>query len=162
MLVQLAVTKLLHVCLQALVCDVLEGHYACTMTSSALQPYTQAPELLQFCSSFNAESYLACRPSARQVQSDVDLLGSWLAQLSASGHHISVACIRGLDGVLSHVDSQPGSMSAPAMHRITDVSSSNLFVDSPSFTWRAGRGLLEVDVSSVRPVLLKAGQAAFK
>jgi hypothetical protein len=103
-----------------------------------------------------------CQPSARQVQSDVELLGSWLAQLSANGLHISVACSRGLDGVLSHADSQPSSSCAPASHRITDVSSSNLHIDSASLTRRAGRGLLEVDVSSVRPVLLKAGQAAFK
>jgi hypothetical protein len=157
----LALAQLLHVCLQALVCDVLEGQYTCTLSSSALQPYTQAPELLQFCSSFAAEEYLACRPSARMVQSDVDLLGSWLAQLSASGHHISIPCIRAPDSGLIHVDSQSSAACGPSLPRITDVSSSNLCVDSPSFP-RRGWGLLEVDVSSVRPELLKAGRAAFK
>lgn len=38
--VQRAVMRLLLVCLQALVCDVLEGQYACTLSSSSLQPYT--------------------------------------------------------------------------------------------------------------------------
>lgn len=159
----LQLTGGLHVCPQALVCDVLQDEYNNTVTSSALQPYLDAPELLQLCSMFNAESYLACRPSARQVQSDVDTLGSWLFRLSASGHHISVPCNIHASGGLGLNDSQLCSASASAVRCTTDMSSSNVGVDSGRMaTASARRGLLEIDVSSVRPVLLKAGQAAFR
>lgn len=119
--------------LQAALHEALEELYQHTMTSSHMQPYMCAPEMPRACTSLDPQLWLANDCTACQLASEVDSLGSWLAQLSSTGHHISSA----------HVRSSAGSSSGGCRSG-----------QGP----QPGQGLLDVDVSSVRPVLVEAGK----
>jgi hypothetical protein len=149
-----------------MVYEVLEEQYNHTLSSSYMHPYVHAPEMLQFCSTLDAQAYLAAQPTARQLASDVETLGAWLAQLSASSHHISLLHSRGNASAESGMEQQQhtAGMRAPSASGSYSMvgSSSNSSWDGSAGAgaMRQGHGLLEVDVSTVRPVLIKAGRAA--
>lgn len=150
---------------QGMVYDVLEEQYQHTRCSSHMHPYVHAPELLQFCSTLDAQAYLASQPTARQLASEFETLGAWLAQLSASSHHISILHSRVATG-----DYGMEQQHAAGLRAAPSISGSFGMVGSSSNgSWdgsagagarRQGHGLLELDVSTVRPVLIKAGRAA--
>jgi hypothetical protein len=126
------------------VASAVEQEYKHTVSSLQLQPYKNADTQLQFCTAFDPQRYLQALSSARQLAEDVEGLGCWLAQLSPSGHVISVSSGRSRD-----------SSSNESVHQHRGS------IDGSTHSSRPGRGLVEVDVSAVRPALLKTGRAAF-
>lgn len=122
--------------LQAALHQALEDLYQHTMASSHMQPYMCAPEKLRTCTCPDPQRWLLNDCTARQLASNVDSLGSWLAQLSSTGHHISSAYVRSIAG-----SGNGGCRSGQGP--------------------QPGHGLLDVDVSSVRPVLVEAGKIGF-
>jgi hypothetical protein len=145
--------------LQTAIHDVLQDHYAHTMASVYMQPYLQAPAMLKFCNTLDPAAYLCSKPTAWQLAADLDSLGSWLAQLSASGHHISVAHIR---SSRSSSGSRPEDAHSSGGSLRPSTSSSIGIISSSSGDGagkRAATGLLDIDVTNLRPVLVEAGRA---
>lgn len=146
-----------------MVYEVLEEQYHHTLCSSHMHPYVHAPELLQFCRTLDAHAYLAAQSTARQLSSDVETLGAWLAQLSASSHHISLLHVRGTDCVMEQQHTGglgPAPSISGSYSMVGSSSNGNWDGSTGAGARRQGHGLLEVDVSTVRPVLIKAGRAA--
>ena len=151
--------------LQAAVCDVLEEQCRHTLCSSHMHPYVHAPEMMHLCSTLDAGAYLATQPTARQLASDVETLGSWLARLSASSHYISVLHPKSATEPCSEEQQAAALGAASSTHGSSSMAGGS---SSGSGSWdgslgsarRQGHGLLEVDASTVRPVLIKAGRAA--
>jgi hypothetical protein len=141
--------------LQTTIYDVLEDQYSHTMASIYMQPYLQASALVQFCNTLDPTAYLSSKPSARQLAADVDSLGSWLAQLSASGHHISVVHIRSSSSSRPEDARSSGGSLRPSTS--SSIRSSTSSGDGAGR--RAATGLLDIDVTNLRPVLVEAGRA---
>lgn len=142
--------------LQATVYDVLEEQYHHTMSSSFMQPYTHAPDILEFCRALDPQSYLAANPTSRQLASDVDSLGSSLAQLSSSGHHISEVYMKSEAAGTNQGTTGRGLQ---AVGSCSMAGSSSSCLDGAGAGRRSGQGLLDIDVTNLRPVLIEAGKA---
>lgn len=134
--------------------DIIDTQHTHTLSSPQLQPYISAPYMMHFCHTFSAQAYLSSLPSARQLAADVNSLGTWLAQLSASSHHISV---------LGGGDSQghDGSVKASprAFNSCSIIDSSSSCGGNITHNRTSARGLLDIDVSTVRSVLLQTAKA---
>lgn len=144
--------------LQATVYDVLEEQYHHTMSNSFMQPYMQAPEMLDFCRTLDPQSYLAANPTSRQLAADIDSLGSWLAQLSSSGHHINVMYMKSVAaGANQDTAGRALQAAGSCSYSMSGISSSCL--NSAGSGRRSAQGLLDIDVTILRPVLIEAGKS---
>lgn len=132
---------------------IIDTQHTHTMSSPQLQPYISAPHMMHFCHTFSAQAYLRSLPSARQLAADVNSLGTWLAQLSASSHHISVLARGDSQGHDGGVKASPRAVNSCSIIHSSSSCGGNI-----THTRTSARGLLDIDVSTVRPVLLQTAK----